>query len=262
MLAWEYTGGRPFPVYVQRKYDGVRMLSSGVEGWSRSGKVFPQEAVGHLMVGLPEGVLLDGEVMLPLGRYGLQHTVPAVRWACPLSRELGYWVYDVVLPDRGATYEERLAVLEGLAPLFPAGVRLAPTEVARSEGEVAGAMGRYVGEGYEGAIVRDPGGRYVEGRSVGLLKLKPFEDEEFEVVGWAVADGAHEGCIIFECRRAGGKDVFRVVPNWSLEERRAAMVGPERWLGAELTVTYQGRTEGGIPRCVRGVAVRDRGVQG
>jgi len=60
----DHKGKMDFPVYVQPKLNGMRMLFDGENGWSRGNKEVIPEVIEHLKFDTM-GYVLDGELMLP-----------------------------------------------------------------------------------------------------------------------------------------------------------------------------------------------------
>jgi ATP-dependent DNA ligase len=243
-----------FPCDLQFKYDGIRCLHDGTEFWSRKGKPFV--TANHLRIDT-NGIVVDGELMLPRQEFAFELTVSAVKQLSELSKNLIYILYDCYDPTNpNLTYRERLKVLQSL-PL-PAGVSIAPTEEAWNIDDVKAFQTRSVAEGYEGTMLRSKTGVYLPGgfRSDDLLKYKDFIDEEFNIVGFTDGDGKEEGAIIFTCEMSDGKQ-FTSRPKGTYAVRREWFKKGNEFIGKSLTVRYQELSDEGIPRFNVGVAVRD-----
>ena len=105
--------------------------------------------------------------------------------------------------------------------------------LASDKAAVDALVTRFLGEGYEGGIVRrDAGGyrySYNNYHSMNALKIKPTHDDEFIVVGYAQGSrGKDVGAVIWECEVPLDKAIdendrrFMVVPkNITTEERKA-----------------------------------------
>jgi DNA ligase-1 len=274
MLAKAYApDAARFPALVQPKLDGVRMLVSvDAEGnvgslRSRTGKsfdhlrdrMFPSSSAKQQQHIGKTAVVLDGE--LYAHGLGFQAIVSAVknRQKVTLASSLRYHVYDVV--DTTLGYAKRNAILRVLVEAHPAWrVELVPTERARSAADVERLMERWHERGgYEGVMVRDAGesAAYEPGkRSATLLKLKRFDDAEFEIVDVETATGKDAGTAVFVCRVTNTNKTFRARPLGTLAERRKMLRDRSKLIGKPLTVRYQGLTDDGIPRFPVGVAVR------
>lgn len=110
--------------------------------------------------------------------------------------------------------------------------------------------------GYEGIILRNMEGKYEFGfRSNDLIKLKTFDDTEFEIIDVVEATGRDAGTAIFVCKCKGGK--FNVKPQGSRELRTEYFNNKKALIGKMVTVQYQGLSDDGIPRFPSAVSVRD-----
>ena len=89
-----------------------------------------------------------------------------------------------------------------------------------------------------------------------LLKMKEFQDEEFEIVGFYEGEGGDKGLIIWRCKTEDGK-LFGCRPHGTHEERAELFKHGKEYVGKMLTVRFQELTADGIPRFPVGIAVRD-----
>ena len=105
----DHKGKVDFPVYVQPKLNGMRMLFDGEVGFSRGNKEIIPEVIQHLKFDTG-GYMLDGELMLP-NNVLLQESMSAIKKYRPgISDKLEYHVYDIVNTD--LPYEDRMRLLE------------------------------------------------------------------------------------------------------------------------------------------------------
>lgn len=247
MLAQEWTQTPlKFPIYLQPKLDGIRCLVYQKDGkWvfqSRAGLVF--QSFPHLeeaLTGL-EGKVLDGE----LYRHDLEfHEITSMvrkKHHKDLS-QIQYHVYDVI-QDGG--FEQRWTPLTLKDPLFRV-----ETVKAQSLEEVEAYHSACVEKGYEGIMIRTPGGKYKKGRSKDLLKYKHFKTDEFLVVGHAVGKG---DIPVFVCETPKG--MFSVMMKSTLASKREMLPRAEDYYGQWLTVKYQELSPAGIPRFPVGIDFR------
>jgi DNA ligase-1 len=92
-------------------------------------------------------------------------------------------------------------------------------------------------------------------RSNKLLKVKNFCDEEYEIVGFTTGVGRFNGCIIWICVTEGG-DEFKVVPQGTMEERKATYKDAKNHIGELLKVKFFELTDDNIPRFPVGLGIR------
>jgi DNA ligase-1 len=251
MLAKVYKpGALAFPVYVQPKLDGMRMLYDSVtrKAYSRSGLAI--KGVESLLAELARqdwgGAILDGE--LYAHGVSFQQVMKLVHADAPTVR---YHVYDVVSPR---PFAERAEMLEALfIPNRGSRVTRVHTKRVAAEAQLARAHDEAVAQGYEGIMVRDGSTPYQQGaRSAGLLKLKSFDDTEFRVVGFRVSA---IGTVVWECETRDGQR-FDVKPATSNENATEFLRNAPKYVGRWLTVKHQGWTDGGKPRFPVGKAFR------
>jgi ATP-dependent DNA ligase len=226
---------------VQRKLDGVRNLAR-LEGGavllsSRTGGAYPGQ--GHISEDLARLFALAPEVD-PAGVRGLgaagqpAYSPPRpyldgelykfgkpLNWISGQARrgddagELEFHVFDVVFPHAKTAgldmaSRDRQAYLDAwFARARDAGLDLKHVKrvenfPAASMGAIEALAGRFLAEGYEGAIVRRDGAgyrySYSNYHSDNALKFKPKFDDEFPVVGFTQGTrGKDVGAVIWVC---------------------------------------------------------------
>jgi hypothetical protein len=254
-----------WPAFVQPKLNGQRMLFDGKKGWSRGGKIIIPECIAHIQeeIGeLPEGVILDGELILP-GNPLLQKTMTAIKKFRPeLSPTLVYWVYDIIDPTR--TFSERFDFLLKTLPRKSGSfhsnhVVITPTQKVDNPSDVLYLHGQCVIDGFEGSMVRfDLGGYDIGHRNNQLQKVKDFVDAEFEVLNITEGGGRFKGAAIFVCK-ATETETFTCVPEGDMNYRRELYNNRESILSTQqfLTVRYQELSKDGVPIFPVGVTLRD-----
>jgi ATP-dependent DNA ligase len=269
MLAQKYKDRKNkvrWPAYVQPKLNGVRCLAKRIEDeiffTSRKGK--PYETLGHIgekfLSILDDGEVWDGEIYHP--DYSLQEilslvkNVKAYKAGKSNVRELQFHAYDTV---SATVYSARLEHLRKTLSSSDrdAEIVYVQTQLITQPSEVKYWHDRYVEEGFEGVMVRDPGAVYrCDYRSPGLLKYKEFIDAEFEIVGGKEGTGKDKGTVIFRVKTKKGQ-IFDVRPKGSHALRSMYWDYLNKFIGKMLTVRYQELTDDGIPRFGVGIAVDD-----
>ena len=276
--------------YTQPKLDGVRMLawvstsssSTRLNMSTRNGK-----PLKHLIPifepwlrDLPGNVVLDGELYTPGSTFQeIVSMVKNTKDTTEAELRLEFHVFDVlVLDDRNMPFVKRMDFLEALmggekkrGRIRGKGSRngndeskitLVSARAVHTHEEVLRELEVAEARGYEGLMVRTAEGLYECGkRSKGLMKLKTFVDEEFLITDVIEATGKDKGTAIFVCRTGGGGrggKEFRVRPVGTLQERRMMFERREECcIGKMLTVRFQEKTDGGVPRFPVGITVRD-----
>lgn len=242
-----------YPCFIQPKIDGCRALWDGHKLISRKGKYF--EGVAHIEEQLSNySIPLDGEIVLPDGDF--QQTVSLIKKDRPESVNLVYVIYDIADPE--LSYGERYHQLEDmLGDSNKKNISLIHdnTFLINSFEELGSIHSKFVSEGYEGSILRDPSGLYeLDKRSKSLLKLKDWFDEEFLVID---VERDVRGGAVFICKKNNPNaevDTFKVSPRMNLEERREDY--SDR-IGKWATIKYYDLTNDYTPKCANLIAFRD-----
>jgi DNA ligase-1 len=175
-----------YPVLGSPKLDGIRCL--GMEGGpvSRTLKPIPNRHIHATLADL-RCVGLDGELMVQ-GDFNSVQSAVMGREGEP---DFVYHVFDCFLDGGGRDisdlpFEDRLAIVEARCARMGAPLRAVPHRNIPDEEALFAALDAYMEAGYEGLMLRDPGGRYKYGRSTAkegiLLKVKKFHDAEGELI--------------------------------------------------------------------------------
>lgn len=265
-----------FPAYVQRKYDGIRCLSYMKDGniiiESRTGIPFQnfnklKDELKELFKNLPPNFYLDGELYTDKIEFqvisGLIHLHED-----KVSKEdlvqidkVDYYVYDFIDTNNPElTFDERKNFLN----LFlknnlknDSRVVSVPTFIVNKLDDITKYHEEFVGDGFEGTMVRDMKGPYEYGkRSKYLQKYKDTFDDEFKIIGYDEGSGDEKGAVIWKCITKDNKE-FSARPRGSFELRRELFLKAKSYIGKWLTVIYKGYTPAGVPREPRGKAIRD-----
>jgi len=266
MLAHEYQKrgkGFAFPCYTQPKLDGTRCIAIRGKGlFSRLRKTFPH--MEHIMeeinrIPVTGSLILDGELYSDELTFqeivGLVKRVTLQPGDLEKQRKIKFHVYDI-LTDQ--PYDNRL---EHLRQLFFTNQSLrhlvmVSTNVCRSEEEMKQQHAQHVEHGYEGIMLRAPGGLYKHSRSADLLKYKEFFDDEYEVIGFKEGEGQEKGCVLWTCKTEKGQS-FHCRPRGTREDRMELFQNGAEYVGKKLTVRFQELTDEGLPRFPVGIAFRD-----
>jgi DNA ligase-1 len=249
-----------FPAYVQPKLDGHRCIAivepDGVTLWSRTRK--PITGVPHIAkvieaLDLPVGMILDGELYNHDYKDKFEELTSFIRQETPKEGHevVQYHVYDMVTDHPYFQRVNRIEAIEAKDPIV-----IVETCHAEDEDEMNSLFAEFVSKGYEGAIVRNADGKYVNKRSYDLQKVKEFDDAEFEIVRLEEGRGKMAGKAIFICTTDGSND-FKVKLVGKLDDLRGYLKNPKKWIGKKLTVQFQGYTNTGIPRFPIGLRFRE-----
>jgi ATP-dependent DNA ligase len=255
-----------WPGYAQPKLDGIRCIAMIVDGvctlWTRTRKRI--NSMPHIVMELEacfgdRDITFDGELYNHKFKSNFEHIVSLVRKNEPADdcMDVQYHIYDVISDE---TFDMRWNKLKNLLDLYEGGLfSIKVVQTLRIEEHQAMDYFHEVRhDGYEGIILRNADGMYVNRRSHDLLKVKEFDDGEFEIIGIEEGRGKlidHVGA--FVCRTGDGKE-FLAKMSGSTDKLGDYFRDHTLWKGKQLTVQYCGLTgREGVPRFPVGIAIRD-----
>jgi DNA ligase-1 len=277
MLAKEYidkNGKRSVDAkgwWVSEKFDGYRAIWNGKSFVSRNGK--PYAVPKWFSDFMPPGIALDGEFWMGRGNFqncGLfrKKHPNAEEWK---KADVKYEVFDIPAvkcawalgyPDWTVVeFEERMRHLKNIieercrknknCPL----VFTKQTKIT-SEKQLDKIFNKVVSQGGEGVMLRKPGSKYEKKRSSSLLKYKQFGDTECKIVGYKEGTGKYKGMLgSFECELLKGtKKRFNVS---GIDDCIRKTYKKSHPIGTIITITFNEKTDAGIPRFPRYLRKRD-----
>jgi DNA ligase-1 len=268
-----------FPVYVQRKYDGIRCVAHledcSVILESRNGVPFSNFDVlrEQLLPILQENpaLYLDGELYtneIPFET--LSGYVRCKKNLTPSDideiNKIQYHIYDFYsVENPKETYQNRLNMLTELFQKIPIDslIKEVKTDIANNHTDIQQFHADYVANGFEGIMIRSTNGLYeLDKRSKYLHKYKEFMEEEFEIVGYHQGDAGEKGCVVWDCVRHFESNVnsdgktFAVRPRGTFEQRKEWFLEGDSYVGKKITVIFQEYSQDGIPRFPVGKSIR------
>jgi len=260
-----------FPCYVQPKLDGLRCImylqDSEVVAQSRTGGYFVTmehicSQLKTLFIKTP-GLILDGELYtneIPFQQLAGLIKKKKINELTEEERTkinyIKYHVYDVV---NDKPFVERYAYIYRTIPkLNPnSNIEVVPTQLINSVDQFKELFSEYIGDGYEGIMLRNINGKYVQNyRSYDLQKYKDFDEAEYTIVGFEEGKGRDKGTVIWICKNQEGLE-FNARPMGTLAYRKECFDNAHLYMNKQLTVLYQGLSEYNIPRFPRGKAIRE-----
>ncbi len=225
---------------ISEKLDGVRAHWDGRELRFRSG--LPIAAPAWFTQRLPAQPL-DGELWLDRGRFeALSGIVRRIQPDDAAWRQLRYMVFE--LPDGAGSFAQRAHRLEALARQTGwLQMQAVEQQVIASREALEQWLQQVLRAGGEGLMLHRADALYHTGRSPALLKLKPLQDEEAQVVGHVAGRGRHAGRLgALRVRTPQGRE-FLLGTGFSDAERETPPPP-----GAWVSYRYRGRTADGVPR--------------
>ncbi len=249
-----------YPILSQPKLDGMRCIIKSDGMWSRNGKevlsaphIF--ESIKHIFDKYPD-LILDGELYTSNKDVDFNTIISCVRKTKPTIEDLetskqyiNYWVYDLpnVAGDDFGCYD-RMHILEEILDIINSPLLvLTDTYVLDSEEAVHVKLAEYIADGFEGQILRVANSLYENKRSKSLIKHKAWQDDEFEIIGYAEGIGKFAGKLATLKVDAKGVSVD-VTINGTMQYLEELFAIKETLVGKQATVKYFDYTPDGSLR--------------
>ncbi|CAN5719469.1 hypothetical protein BH11MYX1_BH11MYX1_48210 [soil metagenome] len=235
---WE-TDHDPTGWWMSEKLDGIRAYWDGESFTSRLGNKF--YAPEWFTADLPADTL-DGELWV--GRKMFQRTTSIVRSGAQSDewKQVTYVVFDA--PEATGGFEDRIRHIEKVMTRAEA-PHARPLEhvVCTGMDHLRTELERVEALGGEGLMLRQPGSKYIPGRSTTLLKVKTFHDAEAKVIGHDAGKGKHKGRLGALVAQLPDGVRFNVGTGFTDAEREHPPA-----IGAVITFRYQELSNDGVPR--------------
>lgn len=254
-----------YPVYVQPKLDGVRCIATRDALYSRTGKKIV--SAPHILEILRETIfrrhpnlVLDGELYNHDLKNDFNKIISLVRKTKPTEADISecrqviqYHVYDVMDSHLGARRQSMLGnyvdvIDQHDANFFTKSIVRVPNRLAQDVRVVDDLHAEYIGQGYEGSIIRQVDKPYENKRSNSLMKRKDFEDAEFRIVRIEEGQGNWSGYakrVIFELE--DGRECGSGLAG-DQEFTRQVLAERDDYVNGHVTVQFFTRTPDGMPR--------------
>ena len=278
MLAHKFDPNKAvFPALLQPKLDGVRCVFTKDGAFSRTGKEFKN--VDHIVETLKPlfkqcpYLKLDGELYNHKLKDDFEKIISLVRKTKPTfehreeaDKLVQYHVYDLIHYTAVRGYEYRLdKLIDVIAERTYDGhfinndhIRLTKTVYIKNYEEAKEWHDKFLDEGYEGSIYRNPNGLYKGTRSWDLMKFKDFSDAEATIVGYELGKGKRTGTIGKFIMQDDEGVVFGCPPGkgYNYKDLAAMLNNISRYIGERATFTYFQRTKAGsyrhpLYKCIR-----------
>lgn len=268
MLAKKFNDRRDkviYPVIVDRKYNGSRVIAKASGLYTRKGEVYHSiphiaEALKPLFKKYPN-LILDGEAYNHEYRFKLNEMMSLVRQSVNVTPEdlaasqaiVRFYVYDGLgftgdcpVELKTEQFIRRKQVQKLIDKLDSDYIVAVDGDIAQSEAEILELYQEYVEDGYEGAMVRIDG-PYKNGRSSDLLKIKPTDDAEFEILAIEEGSGNWSGkAKRIELKMENGKTFFASFKG-NMQQAEEMLNNKKKYIGQIVTCYFNGLTGLGIP---------------
>jgi len=268
MLAYklvDYKASVKYPVMLDRKYNGGRVVANREGLKTRKGENYVTiphiwKALEPLFAQFPD-LVLDGEGYNHDLRFKLNECMKLLRktvkaTSADIARAeqiIQYYVYDgygftvngkQIVKETGCL--ERRQALKALLKDIPY-IVVVPFFVVKSEEEMMKLYDSFVEDGYEGGIIRTIDAEYQNKRTKDLLKVKPTDDDEFEIVAVEEGTGNWSGKAKRISFRMKNGSVFGGSFKGTMEQAETFLKEKNKWIGQTVTVQYNGLTGLGTP---------------
>ena len=252
--------------YISRKIDGVRALlyiNDGKINFSSRGGGTYNYPTSHIrnhpklieyFKSHPD-IIMDGEIFV-FGK-SLQSLNSCVRLEDgEIPFKVQYYVYDIV--DINKTFEERYKIIQSIKDGLQLGfdpnkefkddelmIQILPQEKIPNDDKIMWSLhNKYVSEGWEGAVLRNPNKKYNPGAR-DMIKLKSRLDSEFKTIGYELGMRGVED-LVFKMETSDGKE-FKAKPVGSREIKQDMFNHINDIIGQMATCTYFYLSDTGIP---------------
>lgn len=249
---------------LQIKYNGMRCIATKEGLFTRKGEKYVscphiEESLKSFFEEHPHAVL-DGELFNNKLRQQLNEISKLIRKTVHIndedlkrSRELvQYYIYDGYGfgLDKEHPYHKRKQWIDSHVIGKHTHVAKVEDFCLKSKDDMDGRYQSLVDEGHEGAILRRREMKYEHKRSRNLLKVKPEDDDEGEIVNISEGTGNWSGTGKIITLRWSGKE-FDATFKGTQEQGTQFLKDKKAWIGKKVTFLYNGLTGLGTPNYAR-----------
>lgn len=256
-----------FPCLIQPKINGVRATVSRddngqIQILSKEGLKYNVPHIEQDFKNLPfvfneDGedidIIYDGELYI----HGepLQNIVSAVKSNNMFSNNITFEVFDIIVFNKSNI--QRIKLLKHLLDICPtAYINRVSSYQTTNDNSVQNFTDRFIKEGYEGSILRDPNALYQAGkRPMTIVKLKRIISKEF-IINDIIPQEKDPELGMYQCITPEG-EYFNVTATVSTLAKEAMLVNKRNYIDKMLTCEFYEYTDKGIPFHIINNIVRD-----
>lgn len=267
-----------YPVMVDRKYNGMRQVTTRGGLATRKGEVI--HTAPHIFQALKSkfeqfpGLVLDGELYNHEYRFKLSEFNKIIRKTKHFTNEdlakskeiVKYYVYDGygfdfkadgggIVAEETPCFARRQSLKEFLADIPY--IVVVPFVVCHDEEHITSVYDEYVADGYEGAIIRNWDAPYQHKRTRDLLKLKPEDDDECKVIAINEGTGNWSGVAKTATVEWQG-NTFEATFKGSYEELAEVLKNAGDWIEKIVTFLHIRYTGKATPTAPKGLPFSPR----
>ena len=247
-----------YPVYVQPKFNGIRMLSYNSKLQSRDQHFWSPEVLPHIFTQLKGSpYAFDGE----LYRHGLSlqeiNSRVAVKRLAAHDKvsSIMYYVFDLVANVSFHKRQQALAESKKRELYNPDIIHIVETHLVHTAAEADYYYKRFRDQGYEGMMYRVAMAPYgfesecgnKENRWDYLLKRKHTMDSVATIIGFKEGLNSMEGMLgAFQLQLPSGA-IFTAGSGLTIQQRQLYWSMQDTLLGTTVAFSYEMLSDGGIP---------------
>ncbi len=247
--------------YAQPKLDGIRSLFGRHGNSSREGKPF--STVAHIesepnliRVLARHNAVFDGELYNHEYKDDFDSLVSLIKTQridrltaeamANIRAKVQFHVYDVFFPENpDMLYLDRARWLRAMFKnLKFRTLRYVPT-IPIQAASIPNVHGRFIQNGYEGLMIRDPRMPYETKRSKGLYKFKDMQTDEFEILDILPGTGNWAGFAKVAIVRLKNGKTCEATFSGSREKNAERLRNRRKYIGCMATVRFQNYTPDG-----------------
>lgn len=173
-----------------------------------------------------------------------------------LEEQIHYKIFDCINPTKKYLQTARNTIIKNLFnDSIEECLDLVPRIMINDISELPDLLVEY-SKNHEGLIIRAHDLVYSDKRALKLRKFKLFEEKEFEVVGAKCNTGVGTESFSWICINEDGNE-FNAKHGGLERERQEMYENYKDYIGMQLTVRFQGRSEDNIPRFPAAKAFRE-----
>ena len=249
---------------MQIKFNGMRCIATKKGLFTRKGEKYAsvphvEEALKSFFDKHPDSVL-DGELFNNELRQQLNEISKLIRKTVHITKEdlersknlVHYYIYDGYGCglDKEHPYHERKQWIDSNVVGKYTHVAKVEDFQIKTQEDLDKHYQSFVDDGQEGAILRNKNMKYEHKRSRNLLKVKPEDDDEAEIVAISEGTGNWSGTGKIITLNWNGK-VFDATFKGTHEQAVEFLKNKKSWIGKKVTFLYNGLTGKSTPNFAR-----------